>query len=56
MRPHLVITASVDSLAGVKGAEPAELEGVGPIANETLHDLPVAKSFARPQAEPRFRA
>jgi len=36
MRPHLVITASVETLAGVKGAEPAELEGVGPIANETL--------------------
>ena len=36
MRPHLVITASVEALAGVKGAEPADLEGVGPIANETL--------------------
>ena len=36
MRPHLVITASVETLAGVKGAEPAELEGVGPIANQTL--------------------
>jgi hypothetical protein len=36
MRPHLVITASIETLAGVKDAEPAELEGVGPIANETL--------------------
>jgi hypothetical protein len=36
MRPHLVITASIETLAGVKDAEPAELEGVGPIASETL--------------------
>ena len=36
MRPHLVITASVETLAGVKGAEPAEVEGVGPLASETL--------------------
>ena len=39
MRPHLVITASVETLAGVKGAEPADLEGVGPIANETAQRL-----------------
>ena len=36
MRPHLVITASVETLAGVPGAPAAELQGVGPIANETL--------------------
>ena len=34
-RPHLVITASVEILAGVPGALAAELQGVGPIANET---------------------
>ncbi len=34
-RPHLVITASVETLAGVPGAEPARMEGVGPIARET---------------------
>ena len=56
MRPHLVITASVETLAGVKGAEPAELEGVGPIANETLQRHACDSSVARPQAEPRFRA
>ena len=56
MRPHLVITASVETLAGVKGAEPAELEGIGPIANETLQRHACDASVARPQAEPRFRA
>jgi hypothetical protein len=55
MRPHLVITASVETLAGVEGAEPAELEGAGPIANETLQLVALAKLLARPQAEPRGR-
>src|SRR5438270_12209533 len=35
-RPHLVITASIETLSGKPGAAPAQLEGVGPIANETL--------------------
>jgi hypothetical protein len=35
MRPHLVITASVETLAGV-GAPAAEIQGVGPVPNETL--------------------
>ena len=39
MRPHLVITASVETLTGLKGAAPAELQGVGPIANETAQRL-----------------
>jgi hypothetical protein len=39
MRPHLVITASVETLAGVPGAPAAELQGVGPIANETAQRL-----------------
>jgi hypothetical protein len=39
MRPHLVITASVETLAGVPGAPAAELQGVGPIANETAQQL-----------------
>jgi hypothetical protein len=39
MRPHLVITASVETLAGVPGAPPAEMQGVGPIANETAQRL-----------------
>ncbi|MDQ6883073.1 MAG: HNH endonuclease [Candidatus Dormibacteraeota bacterium] len=30
-RPHLVITASVETLAGVPGAAPARMDGVGPI-------------------------
>jgi hypothetical protein len=34
-RPHLVITASVETLAGIPGAPPAQLDGVGPIASET---------------------
>ncbi|HEY0493956.1 MAG TPA: DUF222 domain-containing protein, partial [Candidatus Dormibacteraeota bacterium] len=39
MRPHLVITASIETLAGVAGAAAAELQGVGPIANETAQRL-----------------
>ena len=34
-RPHLVITASAETLAGLPGAAPAQLEGVGPIPIET---------------------
>ena len=34
-RPHLVITASVETLAGLPGAPPAEMAGAGPIAIET---------------------
>jgi hypothetical protein len=34
-RPHLVITASAETLAGLPGAPPAQLEGVGPIPIET---------------------
>jgi uncharacterized protein DUF222 len=34
-RPHLVITTSIETLAGVQGAPAAQLEGVGPIATET---------------------
>jgi len=36
MRPHLVITASVETLAGVPGAPAADLQGLGPISNETV--------------------
>jgi hypothetical protein len=34
-RPHLVITASAETLAGLPGAPPAEMAGVGPIPIET---------------------
>ena len=34
-RPHLVITASVETLAGVPGAAPAQMEGIGPIPVKT---------------------
>jgi hypothetical protein len=34
-RPHLIITASAETLAGVPGAPPAEMAGVGPIPIET---------------------
>src|SRR2546425_4710800 len=30
-RPHLIITASAETLLGIKGAPPAEMAGVGPI-------------------------
>ncbi len=35
-RPHLVITASVETMAGVPGAAPARMDGVGPVARETV--------------------
>jgi Domain of unknown function (DUF222) len=38
-RPHLVITASVETLAGLPGAPAARLEGVGPIPDETAQRL-----------------
>jgi uncharacterized protein DUF222 len=34
-RPHLVITASAETLLGLPGAPPAEMAGVGPIPMET---------------------
>jgi hypothetical protein len=34
-RPHLVITASAETLAGLPGAPPAEMAGAGPIPIET---------------------
>ncbi|MHB8717347.1 MAG: HNH endonuclease signature motif containing protein [Candidatus Dormibacteria bacterium] len=38
-RPHLVVTASVDALRGVAGAEPAEIQGFGFIPAETARRL-----------------
>ena len=38
-RPHLVITATVETLAGLPGAPAAQLEGVGPIPQETAQRL-----------------
>ena len=34
-RTHLVIIASVETLAGVRAAAPAQMDGVGPIPQET---------------------
>ncbi len=39
-RPHLVITASAETLAGLEGAPPAQLEGVGAISDR---DSPAAR-------------
>jgi len=38
-RPHLLITASAETLLGLKGAPPAEIAGVGPIPMETAQRL-----------------
>jgi Domain of unknown function (DUF222) len=38
-RPHLVITASVETLAGRPSAPAAQMEGVGPIPQETAQHL-----------------
>ena len=52
-RPHLVITASVETLAGLAGASPAQLEGVGPIPLETAqrHACDATVSWLLGQAE-----
>ena len=56
-RPHLVITASVETLAGVPGAAPGSH---GRRRSDLTRDRSAARlrraSNARPQAEPRFRA
>jgi hypothetical protein len=52
-RPHLVITASAETLAGLPGAPPAQLEGVGPIPIETAqrHACDPSVSWLLGQAE-----
>lgn len=51
-RPHLVITASVESLAGLPGPTP-RMEGVGPISIETAqrHACDASVSYLLGQAE-----
>jgi hypothetical protein len=52
-RPHLVITASAETLLGLKGAPPAEMTGVGPIPMETAqrHACDPSVSWLLGQAE-----
>jgi len=52
-RPHLVITASAETLAGIQGAPPAHLEGVGAIPIETAqrHACDPSVSWLLAQAE-----
>jgi hypothetical protein len=52
-RPHLVITASAETLAGLPDAPPAQLEGVGPIPIETAqrHACDGSVSWLLGQAE-----
>ena len=52
-RPHLVISASAETLAGHPGAPPAQLEGVGPIPRETAqrHACDASVSWLLGQAE-----
>jgi Domain of unknown function (DUF222) len=52
-RPHLVITASVETLAGLPGAPAARMEGVGPIPLETAqrHSCDATVSWLLGQAE-----
>jgi Domain of unknown function (DUF222) len=52
-RPHLVITASAETLAGLADAPPAQLEGVGPIPIETAqrHACDASVSWLLGQAE-----
>jgi len=52
-RPHLVITASVETLAGIPGAPAARMEGVGPIPLETAqrHGCDATVSWLLGQAE-----
>src|ERR1700730_2121283 len=52
-RPHLVITASAETLAGLPGAPPAEMAGAGPIPIETVqrHACDPTVSWLLGQAE-----
>src|SRR3984893_6816999 len=52
-RPHLVITASAETLAGLPGAPPAEMAGAGPIPIETAqrHACDPTVSWLLGQAE-----
>ena len=52
-RPHLVITASPETLAGVPGAPAAQLQGVGPIPMETAqrHACDATVSYVLGQVE-----
>ena len=52
-RPHLVITASVETLAGVPGAAPARMEGLGAISLETAerHGCDATVSWLAGKAE-----
>jgi hypothetical protein len=52
-RPHLVITATAETLLGLKGAPPAEMAGVGPIPLETAqrHACDPSVSWLLGQAE-----
>jgi Domain of unknown function (DUF222) len=52
-RPHLVITASAETLVGLPGAPPAEMAGVGPIPIETAqrHACDPSVSWLLGQAE-----
>ena len=52
-RPHLIITASAETLLGIKGAPPAEMAGVGPIPMETAqrHACDPTVSWLMGQAE-----
>jgi Domain of unknown function (DUF222) len=56
-QPHLVITASAETLAGLPGAPPAQLEGVGPIPIETAQrhacDPSVSWLLGRPSSRAR---
>jgi hypothetical protein len=38
-RPHLVVTASMEALQGRPGALPAEIQGVGPVHNQTARRI-----------------
>jgi hypothetical protein len=52
-RPHLLITASAETLLGLNGAPPAEMAGVGPIPMETAqrHACDPTVSWLLGQAE-----
>jgi hypothetical protein len=47
VRPHVQVTASVETLLGLAGAPAAELEGAGPISVEMLRRLAVDCSLRR---------
>jgi Domain of unknown function (DUF222)/HNH endonuclease len=46
-RPHIIVTTSIDTLAGIAGAPPGQLEGGGTVPGETVRRLACDSAVTR---------